>query len=162
MQKVLLVAILAVVAAATAFLITSEQAHALCAEQDMQGTWVNEDPNTRSLTRVIITFPCNDVVAVPVGGEAPEPDPDTIHVYGACHPTDCDWGVEEIADKYWSRTQSQYTYARAYYDHSFANRTLHVYRLSEDRIVVYTWTRFTDDSGRDSYSSVDYFSKVSP
>lgn len=161
MKKFLLVAIVTVAAAAAALVANSEQAFALCAAQDVQGTWLNEDPDTRSLTQVLINLPCNDTVVIPEGGEAPEPAPDTIHVYGSCHPTDCDWGVEEITYKYWSRSQSQYTYLRATYDHGFAERVLHVYRLNESRLMVIMYTEFTDNSGRDDYTSVDYFYKAS-
>jgi serine/threonine-protein kinase len=42
------------------------------------GTWVNDDPNTRGITRLIIT---NSGDAI------------TVHGYGACVPSDCDWNT---------------------------------------------------------------------
>ena len=42
------------------------------------GTWVNEDPNTRGIPRLEIT---NTDAAV------------SVHSFGACSPTNCDWGI---------------------------------------------------------------------
>ena len=47
------------------------------------GTFVNEDPNTGGITRLILD------------------ENDTINVWGRCHPTDCNWG-EEAAFAYGS------------------------------------------------------------
>jgi len=48
------------------------------AQASFAGTWVNNDPNTPSLTRLIITQDGNGV---------------SVHAFGKCHPTDCDWGA---------------------------------------------------------------------
>ena len=42
------------------------------------GNWVNDDPNTRGDTRLVIS---NAGLVL------------TVHGYGACSPTDCDWGT---------------------------------------------------------------------
>ncbi|RRS29827.1 MAG: hypothetical protein P794_10065 [Epsilonproteobacteria bacterium (ex Lamellibrachia satsuma)] len=41
------------------------------------GNWVNDDPNTRNLTRLNIRKPGNTIF---------------VHAWGKCHPRDCDWG----------------------------------------------------------------------
>ena len=41
------------------------------------GSWLNEDSNTRGVTRLDISNSGDTV---------------TVHGFGACHPTDCDWG----------------------------------------------------------------------
>jgi cathepsin K len=46
---------------------------------DIAGTWNNVDPNTGSLTRVIVTTNSTQV-----------------HCYGKCTPTDCDWGTAPL------------------------------------------------------------------
>ena len=42
------------------------------------GTWVNEDPDTGGITRIEIA-------------------PWTVHMWGSCEPTDCDWGEAPYA-----------------------------------------------------------------
>jgi len=42
------------------------------------GNWTNSDPNTGGLTKLAIT----------VSGASA-----SVHAWGSCHPTDCDWGT---------------------------------------------------------------------
>lgn len=42
------------------------------------GDWINDDPNTRGITRLVISNAGQML---------------TVHGYGACEPTDCDWGT---------------------------------------------------------------------
>ncbi len=42
------------------------------------GAWVNEDPDTGGITRIDIA-------------------PWTVHMWGSCEPTDCDWGEAPYA-----------------------------------------------------------------
>jgi hypothetical protein len=44
-------------------------------------TWVNDDPNTGGITKIIITNAGQTL---------------NIHPYGKCHPTDCDWGTKSV------------------------------------------------------------------
>ena len=68
----------------------TQSAHAQCIEQPEQGKWTNTDPNTRSLTRIDLRFTCQDQVHN--GQPYPPGPPWHVHVFGKCHPTDCDWG----------------------------------------------------------------------
>ncbi len=42
------------------------------------GTWINDDSNTDSVTKLTMSNAGSSI---------------TVHGYGACHPTDCDWGT---------------------------------------------------------------------
>jgi hypothetical protein len=47
-----------------------------------EGRWVNADPNTRGITRIEIDQRGSQL---------------SVHAFGKCHPTDCDWGIEKGA-----------------------------------------------------------------
>jgi hypothetical protein len=49
---------------------------------DFVGNWVNVDPDTRGMTRLVIEGIDSKIV--------------TFHGYGQCQPTDCDWGVVRV------------------------------------------------------------------
>lgn len=42
---------------------------------NLNGTWINEDPNTRGITKLVINK-----------------QDSRVHAWGQCHPHDCDWG----------------------------------------------------------------------
>lgn len=46
------------------------------------GTWINDDPATGGVTKIIITH---------LGGQNLG-----VHPYGKCHPFDCDWGTKNV------------------------------------------------------------------
>lgn len=50
-------------------------------ELRLQGTWVNDDPDTRGIHAVVV-----DTVR----------DTVTVRPFGRCHPTDCDWGANWV------------------------------------------------------------------
>lgn len=128
-------------------------AGASCIAQDMAGTWVNDDANTSGITRVQINYPCNDIVlnGVPISL------PDTIRVFGSCHPTDCNWGTANMFSKFWDERRSQYTYARANFNPGFKTSRLHIFLDGSDKLIISNKTQFHD--GRDDYSTVATFSK---
>src|SRR5829696_9214700 len=65
-------------------------AYALCVVQREEGKWRNADAATRSITRIELRFTCQDQI---LNGEPYPPGPPWhIHIWGKCHPTDCDWG----------------------------------------------------------------------
>lgn len=126
-------------------------ASALCIAQEEDGSWENVDPDTRSLTRIDLRFVCQDVM---INGQLHPPGPPWyVHLWGKCHPSDCNWG--EVGAQ---RTGSGYVYAT--YDQGFAKRYVYA-RMSTvfpDRLWVWTWTDFTDP-GRADYSSSNYFER---
>jgi len=56
----------------------------VCAQDPLRGEWVNVDPNTRGVTRLLLTPRCED------RGE--RAGTWTLRMFGSCTPTDCDWG----------------------------------------------------------------------
>lgn len=48
------------------------------------GTWLNTNSQTTNITRVVVTQEDQDLY---------------IQVFGRCHPTDCDWGKQALAEK---------------------------------------------------------------
>jgi hypothetical protein len=75
-------------------------------------------------------------------------------MWGKCHPTDCDWGIEttDISDA------SDGT-LNLVWDPGFAIRTQDLILLLDGRLKVITFTHFTDNSGRLDYESTGYFIK---
>jgi hypothetical protein len=99
------------------------------------GTWVNVDPNTRDITHLIIAGNTDGSYS--------------IHVYGACHPTDCDWNVVPLS-------LSSNRTASAIYTFSFAVKSLSI-SMDGSQLRADTFTHFTDGSGRPDYSITDFF-----
>jgi hypothetical protein len=127
-------------------------AQAQCLVQPEAGNWRNADAATRSLARVQLRFTCQDQI---LNGEPYPPGPPWhIHVFGKCHPTDCDWG--EVGAE---RLGSGHIFGR--YNHGFARRYVYA-RMSQYRrgqLWVYTYTDFSDPN-RPDYDVHDWFIKV--
>jgi len=101
------------------------------------GHWENEDPNTGGITRVEIR---SDVSTI------------FVHMWGKCHPTDCDWGEETtaISDANDGVLSITWTF-------SFAVNTQQLTVLSDGRLRVTGHVHFTDNSGRLDYDYTHYF-----
>jgi hypothetical protein len=130
------------------FLIQSSACHAQCATPKEEGSWANVNPQTSSITLVQVRFVCQDQILN--GKPYPPGPPYYIHIYGKCHPTDCDWG--EVGA---TRPSTAIT---ATYNQGFAKRLVYV-RMSParpDQLWVQTRTTFSDPR-RASYTSNDYF-----
>jgi hypothetical protein len=108
-------------------------------ENNFYGFWVNEDTDTQSITKVDIDK-VGDIILV--------------HIWGKCHPTDCDWGIEttDISDA------SDGT-LNLVWDQGFSIKTQELILLSDGRLKVITFCHFTDNSGRPDYESIEYFIK---
>ena len=94
------------------------------------GTWYNLNTTTRNITHIAVTAGLFGTYA---------------HNYGACVPTDCDWGVAQVVG-----------FGTDTYTFGFAVKKQSLSRLGSD-LRVATYTHFTDSSGRADYSSVEYF-----
>jgi hypothetical protein len=101
------------------------------------GTFVNEDPDTGGITRLVLY------------------EDDTVNVWGRCHPTDCNWG-EETAFAYGSHVAADLRTTAdamsATYVKGFATKILLITPLKGDRIRVDVFTRFTDRSRRTAFA----------
>lgn len=99
------------------------------------GTWVNCDHQTRGLVRVMIA----------ANGSAI-----TVHGFGACSPTPCDWGVtpgQVFAENVATSPAVAFT---AVYNFAFKQTTI-VGHLMHGALIVETFDHFTDRSGRSDY-----------
>lgn len=129
-------------------------AFSLCVADPLGGTWVNENPNARSVVRFSFEQICNDVIGIPCdesGCHPPPPDPTVgrIRVFGSCSPSACDWN--------WTNLVSATPWKRGTYNQGFAARTVQVRSLGADRAELVVSTRFTDGSGRSPYEMRDTF-----
>jgi hypothetical protein len=105
---------------------------------DMNGSWTNMDSKARGLVRVVITGT-------------------SVHPYGACHPTACDWGTLH-AQGFASKVDRQDQAALlANSDTGFSRTVLTITVEADGRLRVQTFTHFTDHSGRADYTMIDYF-----
>jgi hypothetical protein len=99
------------------------------------GTWNNVDKSTKDLVRLVIT-------AQPTGV--------SVNPFGACTPSPCNWGVEP-ATLYASSVDAGLAVAfTALFNLGFAN-VIVTGNLRQNELLVKTFTKFTDASGRSSY-----------
>ena len=117
-------------------------AMAQCAVQPEDGVWVNLDPNTRGITHVDLRFTCQDQV---VNGQPFPPGPPWhIHVFGKCHPLDCDWGTT-------GAQRASNGFITGSFNQGFATRLVRA-RISpqqQDTLQVLVHTDFRDPNRRD-------------
>jgi hypothetical protein len=103
------------------------------------GTWVNCDHQTRGLVRVMIAAAAPEI---------------TVHAFGACSPTPCDWGTVKGMIYASNVTNTSAMAFSAVYTFGF-KQTIIVGRLWNGALVVETFDHFTDNSGRADYYSLD-------
>ena len=110
-------------------------------ENNFYGNWVNEDTNTNNITKIDIQK-IVDIIEV--------------HIWGKCHPTDCDWGIEttNVSDAVDGILNIVW-----YFD--FAIETQELILLSDGRLKVITFTDYYPDDiyGREDYEYTAYFIK---
>jgi hypothetical protein len=104
------------------------------------GTWLNCDKATRGLIKLVISASGSTI---------------SVHGFGACVPTPCDWGTvpgKAYADNVVSSTAVAFT---ANFKFAF-KETFVTGRLELGTLVVETFDHFTDGSGRADYFSREY------
>ena len=107
------------------------------------GTWVNCDHHTRGLVRLMIAASGNEI---------------TVHGFGACSPTPCDWGVVNGLIYADNVTATPAVAFSAVYTFGFKQTTL-VGRMQNGALIVETFDHFTDHSGRSDYYSMNILSQ---
>lgn len=103
------------------------------------GTWINCDHHTRGMVRIVIAANGKEI---------------TVHGFGACSPTPCDWGTAPglvYADNVTATPAVGFT---ATYNFGF-KQTAIVGHLLHGALIVETFDHFTDNSGRSDYYSQD-------
>lgn len=128
------------------------RAAAQCVAPFEQGSWVNIDSTTRGITRIVVDFSCNDQVlcGIDANGNVTCSTPGApyhLHLWGRCHPTDCDWGTVDGNDHFVGATKWIYSF----YDHGFAKRYVYIKPsvLHPGDLYLWMYTHFTDPSRAD-------------
>lgn len=123
--------------------ITTPIVDVVVASAPLLGTWVNCDHATRGLVRLMIAVKGHEI---------------TVHGFGACSPTPCDWGQIDgkiYADSVADTPAVGFT---ANYAFDFKQTTI-VGHLYEGALFVETFDHFTDQSGRADYYSLAVMNK---
>ncbi len=113
------------------------RAQAPAAINDLNGTWVNADPNSSGFARIVI-------------------DGTTIHPYAPCRSKPCDWGVLE-GKIYGASVRLPAPVAMtANFVTNFDEVVITLLLESDGRLRVDSFTHFTDGSQRADYHSSCY------
>ena len=107
------------------------------------GTWSNCDHATRGLLKLVIAASGTGI---------------TVHAFGNCTPTPCDWGTVAGIVHATDVSSAAGIAFRATYKFAF-KETVVTGVLDRGALVVETFDRFTDASGRSNYYSKYYFGK---
>jgi hypothetical protein len=99
------------------------------------GTWTNVDPGTGGITKVQITQDASG---------------HHIEAWGACLPTDCEWGKVDLDLLGTSVSDPTPDYAIGHWDPGFKDATITL-EVVEDGLVADLYNVFKDDSGRGGY-----------
>lgn len=148
-MKGIFVRLLMFILVSSAAIALQQPVYALCALPQEDGNWKNVDPNTNSVTRIQLRFVCQDQV---LNGQLyPPGSPWYVHVFGRCHPTDCDWN--EVGAQ---KLSTGYIYAT--YEQGFAKRYVYA-KMAQNKpgqLWLYIWTDFKDPNRKD-YPISSYF-----
>jgi hypothetical protein len=101
------------------------------------GTWTNTNTATRDLVKIVIAATHTGI---------------SVHAYGACVPTPCDWGAVAALDYASSVSSTAAVAFSAQYTFSFSKVIL-TGHLDGKLLTVESFTEFTDGSGRNNYYS---------
>ncbi len=118
----------------------SLEAHAspaLVSPAALVGIWLNTDKATRDIVKIVIAQAGSGI---------------TVHAFGACSPTPCDWGAVAGFAYSASVSSSPAVALSAQYSFSFSKVIL-TGHLQGSILTVESFTEFTDGSGRNNYYS---------
>ena len=110
---------------------------ALCVRDNMGGRWENVDANTQGITQVNYIPRCGDQRICDLDGNCSEPARTSIEVFGACSPTDCEWGE---ADVNFRRDEWRYSI----YDQGFAQKVVWMKLESNGQLTVAVQVDYRD------------------
>jgi hypothetical protein len=107
------------------------------------GEWVNVDENTRSTTKLLISQ---------------KEDGWFIQGWGACHPTDCDWG--KVPFLLVAEGSHDNIFIRGFATWNFRFKTIYVtIEIRDNHLFIDTINVFTDNSKRSNYFSSEEFQR---
>ena len=104
----------------------------------LAGSWVNTDSKTPSITSIVVRL---------------EGDRTLVHAWGACSPSDCDWG-ERVAED-WNGT------AVVNWDQGFAVDHVQLILQPDGRLLLVKRTEYRDGSGRTDTDGAEFFTRES-
>lgn len=107
------------------------------------GNWQNVDPKTKGIVRAVI-----DAGA-----------PEGITLYGACHPTPCNWGKVKFTIS-GEGTEGRSQIGKAHYTQSHAEIDVVAKVLSNGNLQLATSTKFTDSSHRKDLSKTEILQRA--
>jgi hypothetical protein len=119
----------------------------LFAINDYVGEWVNVDPKTRGITRLLVQR----------SGPAL-----TIHTWGRCHPSDCDGGAataNPLGENVSHSADQPIVSLSATFLRSFEEERLTLRLLEPNKLTATSDRHFTDKSGRADYEITATFSR---
>jgi len=131
-----------------AALTLSATSTAFAALNQFTGNWRNVNANTGGVTKLTIAAVGNNV---------------EVHAWGKCHPTDCDWGNVQgyaYAGSVQDNLAAGARAVSAVYRTNFSETVMVIHPGAPNHLQVETMTRFTDNSGRTSYSAVEMFARA--
>jgi len=103
---------------------------------DFVGKWCNKDFDTGGITRVHIRWVDNNL---------------RIHMWGRCHPTECDWGEESAT------IQEDGKLLNVQWNKSFVVCTQKLQLQPDGTLEVSTHSHYIDNSGREDRNRTDLF-----
>ena len=127
---------------------------ALCVTPTMTGNWHNTNPNTGSVTRVVLSFSCGDVVLCDTDGNCTTAYTGYyVDAFGACVPTDCVWGRQKAVSMGdgWLRATYNFGFATDYVwmkTYDFGGTTY---------LRVWVYTDFSSSDGRTDFATDEWF-----
>jgi hypothetical protein len=113
------------------------------------GKWQNVNPNTKGITALEIAVTGTNV---------------TVHAWGQCTPTDCDWGVMPAyayAPNVSAPIAASAVAISVVHKESFAERLI-IIRPAGSELRVESYTHFTDSSNRSNYFDFEMFKRGAP
>lgn len=122
----------------------AEAKHSPLTLPSLIGTWVNVNPATRDIVKIVLTNS---------GGAL------GVHAYGACVPTPCDWG--QVTGQAYSASVAGGAAVAFTADYQFGfKRTILTGHLSGEHLIVDDFNVFEDGSGRSAYFTEGTFKKA--
>jgi hypothetical protein len=106
------------------------------------GTWINLNPATRDIVKIVIEDPASL----------------KVNVFGACTPTFCNWGIVPALAYAANVSATPADAFSAHYSFGFA-QVIVVGHLHGRELILETFTQFTDGSGRSNLYTTDTMKK---
>lgn len=105
----------------------------------LSGTWINENQQTGGITQVVVRRDGERMM---------------VHAWGACQPTDCDWGEAEAEP--WNGIPL------VIWKQGFATTRMQLVLQPDNRLVLIYREEYHDESGRSDLGHAEFFSRPQP